>query len=56
MRITANPQSTINEIPSPGEQSSATTQDLLLSIDNRGDNGGINDARHSKELVGWLSG
>ena len=46
-RITANSQSAINEVPSPGEQCSTTTRDLLLSIDNRGDNGRIDDTRHS---------
>ena len=56
MRITVNSQSAINEIPSPGEQRSATTQDLLLGIDNGRDDGGINDTRHNEELVGWLVG
>ena len=54
-RITVDLQSAIDEVPSPREQRSATTRDLLLSINDRGDNSGINDARHSKELVGWAN-
>ena len=47
MRITANSQSAINEVLSPGEQHSATTRDLLLGVDNGRDNGRIDDTRHS---------
>ena len=54
MRITVNSQSTINDVPSPGEQRLATMRDLLLGINDRGDNGGIDNARHSEELIGWL--
>ena len=56
MRLTTDSQSAINKVASPGEQCSAMMQDLLLSIDDRGDNSRINDTRHSKELVGWLVG
>ena len=44
---TTNSQSPINEVPSPRKQRSATMRDLLLGINNRRDNGRINDARHS---------
>ena len=45
--IMMNSQSTINEVPSPVKHSLATMQDLLLGIDNRRDNGGIDNTRHS---------
>ena len=50
--ITVNSQSTIDKVLSPVEQRTATMQDLLLSVDDRGDDGGIDDARHSGQLVG----
>ena len=56
MRLTVNSQSTINKIPSSGKQHSATMRDLLLGIDNRRDDSGIDDTRHNEELAGWLVG
>ena len=43
----ANLQSTIDKVLSLGEQCMAMTQDLLLSIDDRGDNSRVNNTRHS---------
>ena len=52
MRTKSHSQSTIDEVPRSGEQCSATRRDLLLGMDNRRNNSGIDNTRHSRGLVG----
>ena len=55
-KIMADSQSAIDKVSTPGEQCSAMTQDLLLGINNGGDNSRLNNARHSRLDVCWLVG